>query len=109
VASVSSSAAASADSEGTTTAVMATRSRESQCPRLPRGFFAERAGAGNRNERRSSHVERTAKTEAVVDVEEQIRAGTGPKDNLVVLITSLVILAAAGAFLLWYFGFWPHL
>jgi hypothetical protein len=39
---------------------------------------------------------------------EKVRAGAGPKDNLVVLITSLVILAAAGAFLLWYFGFLPH-
>jgi len=37
-----------------------------------------------------------------------VRAGTGPKDNLVVLITSLVIVAAVGAFLLWYFGFLPR-
>jgi hypothetical protein len=39
---------------------------------------------------------------------DEVRGGTGPKDNLVVLITSLAILAAAGAFLLWYFGFVPH-
>lgn len=39
---------------------------------------------------------------------EDVRAGTGPKDNLVVLIASLVILTAAGACLLWYFGFLPH-
>lgn len=39
---------------------------------------------------------------------DEVRAGTGPKDNLVVLITSLVILAVVGAFLLWYFGFLPR-
>jgi hypothetical protein len=39
---------------------------------------------------------------------DEVRGGTGPKDNLVVLITSLVLVAAAGAFLLWYFGFVPH-
>jgi hypothetical protein len=39
---------------------------------------------------------------------DEVRGGTGPKDNLVVLITSLVIVAAAGAFLLWYSGFVPH-
>jgi hypothetical protein len=52
-------------------------------------------------------VERNAQKEADLDTD-QIRAGTGPKDNLVVLIVSLVILAAAGAFLLWYSGFVPH-
>lgn len=39
---------------------------------------------------------------------DEVRGGTGPKDNLVVLIVSLLILAAAGAFLLWYFGFVPR-
>jgi hypothetical protein len=38
---------------------------------------------------------------------EKVRGGGGPLDNLVVLITSLVLLAILGAALLWYFGHWP--
>jgi hypothetical protein len=38
---------------------------------------------------------------------ERTRGGTGPLDNLVVLIVSLVLLAIVGAGLLWYFGYWP--
>jgi hypothetical protein len=38
---------------------------------------------------------------------DKLRGGTGPKDNLVVLITSLTLLVIIGGLLLWYFGFYP--
>ena len=38
---------------------------------------------------------------------EDVRGGGGPLDNLVVLITSLIVLAILGAALLWYFGYFP--
>jgi hypothetical protein len=44
---------------------------------------------------------------SAVSETEKVRGGTGPLDNLVVLIVSLVLLAIIGAGLLWYFGYWP--
>jgi hypothetical protein len=44
---------------------------------------------------------------SAVSETEKVRGGGGPLDNLVVLITSLVLLAIIGAGLLWYFGYWP--
>ncbi len=38
---------------------------------------------------------------------EKVRAGSGPLDNFVVLVISLVVLAILGAILLWYFGYLP--
>jgi hypothetical protein len=38
---------------------------------------------------------------------DKLRGGTGPLDNFVVLITSLIVLAVLGAALLWYFGYLP--
>jgi hypothetical protein len=38
---------------------------------------------------------------------ERVRGGSGPLDNFVVLVVSLVVLAIAGAALLWYFGYLP--
>ena len=38
---------------------------------------------------------------------EKVRGGGGPLDNLVVLITSLTLIAVLGVGLLRYFGYWP--
>jgi hypothetical protein len=39
---------------------------------------------------------------------DRVREGTGPLDNLKVLIVSLVVLVPIGGVLLWYFGYLPH-
>jgi hypothetical protein len=44
---------------------------------------------------------------SAVSETDRTRGGTGPVDNLVVLITSLVLLALLGAVLLWSFGYFP--
>ena len=40
---------------------------------------------------------------------DKVREGSGPLDNLVVLIVSLVVLVVIGGALLWYFGYIPPL
>jgi hypothetical protein len=44
---------------------------------------------------------------SAVSETDKVRAGGGPLDNLVVLITSLIVLVIVGAALLWYFGYMP--
>ena len=43
----------------------------------------------------------------ITETPEESRQGTGPLDNLVVLTVSIVVLAAIGLLLIWYFGFYP--
>jgi hypothetical protein len=45
---------------------------------------------------------------SAVSETDKVRAGSGPLDNLVVLVTSLVVLVIVGAALLWYFGYIPR-
>ena len=44
---------------------------------------------------------------SAVNATDDVRQGTGPTDNLVVLITSLVMLTALGVAFVVYFGYWP--
>jgi len=44
---------------------------------------------------------------SAVSETDKVRQGSGPLDNLVVLLTSLILLAIIGGALLWYFGYGP--
>jgi hypothetical protein len=44
---------------------------------------------------------------SAVNATDDVRQGSGPIDNLVVLITSLLVLTAIGVAFAMYFGYWP--
>lgn len=43
----------------------------------------------------------------IVESETEAKQATGPKDNLKVLVASLIILAIVACVLFWYFGLLP--
>jgi hypothetical protein len=43
----------------------------------------------------------------IVETETEAKQATGPRDNLHVLVASIVILAIVAAVLFWYFGLLP--
>lgn len=42
-----------------------------------------------------------------IETEAQAKQATGPRDNLKVLVASMIILAIVAAVLFWYFGLLP--